>query len=88
MSVNNNFEIEEIYNTETDICTNYIENIISFIIPRNQIKSISSEEYQDISKYGIYFLVKTKLQNLFIGITDNLLKIIGEHSKDLGENFD
>ena len=88
MSVNNNFGIEVIYNTKTDISTNYLDNIISFTIPRHQLRSISSEEYQHSSNYGIYFLGNTKLQNLYIGKTDNLLKRIGEHSKDLEKNFD
>ena len=41
MGVNNSFGIGVIYNTKADISTNYLDNIISFTIPRNQIRSLN-----------------------------------------------
>ncbi|MGL5591208.1 MAG: DUF4357 domain-containing protein [Mycoplasmoidaceae bacterium] len=88
MSINEEFAIEVIYNTKTDISISYLDNIISFTIPRNQIKLLSVDSYEDIDNYGIYFLVDRKSQNLYIGKTDNLLKRIIEHSKSFEKDFD
>ncbi|MGL5246440.1 MAG: DUF4357 domain-containing protein [Mycoplasmoidaceae bacterium] len=87
MNTNEEFAIEVIYNTKTDISISYLDNIISFTIPRNQIRSLSVEMYEDIDNYGIYFLVDRKTQNLYIGKTDNLLKRIVEHSRTFEEDF-
>ncbi|MGL5591209.1 MAG: GIY-YIG nuclease family protein [Mycoplasmoidaceae bacterium] len=82
------FGIEIVYSIETEISIGYLDNIISFMVPKNQIKSLSAEEHDEIDNYGIYFLVDIKSQNLYIGKTDNLLKRIREHSRSSEKTFD
>ncbi|MGL5640595.1 MAG: DUF4357 domain-containing protein [Mycoplasmoidaceae bacterium] len=88
MSSNEKFGIEVVYSIETEISISYLDNIISFTIPRNQIRLLSTEEHDEIDNYGVYFLVDIKSQNLYIGKTDNLLKRIREHSRGSEKTFD
>lgn len=86
--MNDNFGIEVIYNTKTNISISYLDNVISFNIPRNQIRLLSVDEYEEINNYGIYFLVESKSQKLYVGKTDNILKRINEHSRNFEKNFE